>query len=107
MPTVLITGGTGLIGSALTKLLMRKGYDVIIVSRRKKDAHPTALKGGKGGQLSTAYWDVAKQTIDEAAIGRSDYIIHLAGAAVAEKRWTKKRKEEIVSSRVKSGELLV
>ena len=57
--------------------------------------------------ISYAKWNVEKGEIDKAAIAQSDYIIHLAGANVAEKRWTDKRKKEIVESRTKSGELLV
>jgi uncharacterized protein len=99
MATVLITGGTGLIGTALTKALVQKGYQVIILSRSKK------LSTRKN--ISYTVWDVNEQTIDEEAIKRSDYIVHLAGANVGEKRWTTKRKKEIVDSRVDSGKLLV
>ncbi len=100
MATVLLTGGTGLIGRALSSTLLEKGYSVIILSR--KEPGETNNSG-----LSYAQWDINRQTIDEAAIAKTDYIIHLAGAGVAEKRWTQKRKQEILDSRVKSGELLV
>lgn len=100
MATVLITGGTGLIGSALNKALSAKGYEVIILTR-----NPTKEKAA--GKVSYAHWDVEKGTIDATAISKADYIIHLAGANVAEGRWTDKRKKEIVDSRVKSGHLLV
>jgi len=99
MATVVITGGTGLIGTALTNALVQKGYDVIILSRSKQSS------GRKN--ISYAVWNVENQTIEEEAIKRADYIIHLAGANVAEGRWTKKRKKEIIDSRVKSGDLLV
>jgi len=99
--TVLITGGTGLVGKALTKALLAKGYEVIVLSR----AISNSQKPVAG--LSYAQWDINEQTIDAAAVAKADYIIHLAGAGVADKRWSPKRKEEIVNSRVKSGELLV
>jgi uncharacterized protein (TIGR01777 family) len=99
MQTILITGGTGMIGDALTKALTAKKYEVIILSRSKKNSDQP--------NVSFAKWDVEKQTIDADAIKKADHIIHLAGANVAEKRWTKKRKHEIVESRTKSGELLV
>lgn len=99
MATVLITGGTGLIGTALTKALVAKGYDVIILSRSEKKSSQQ--------NISYAAWDVNGQTIDEEAIKKADYIVHLAGANVGEKRWTSKRKREIVDSRVESGKLLV
>jgi uncharacterized protein (TIGR01777 family) len=101
MTTVLITGGTGLIGKALTHALLEKNFKVIILSRQ------TSNRQSAGSNLSYATWDVAGQMIDKEAIGTTDYIIHLAGAGVADKRWTKKRKQEIINSRVKSGELIV
>lgn len=101
METILITGGTGLIGKGLTKVLLEKGYAVIILSRSPGKSIST------NPQLSYAAWDIKRQTIDSAAIEKANYIIHLAGASVAEKRWTDKRKQEILDSRVKSSALLV
>jgi uncharacterized protein (TIGR01777 family) len=59
------------------------------------------------GNISYAQWDINKGTIDNRAIESADYIVHLAGANVADGRWTAKRKREIVESRVLSGQLLV
>jgi uncharacterized protein len=101
MATVLITGGTGLIGQALTKELLSKGYEVIILTRNPNKEKQTA------SQVSYVGWNLAAQTIDEKAIQKADYIVHLAGANVAGGRWTEKRKKEIVESRTKSGQLLV
>ncbi|HWR33808.1 MAG TPA: DUF1731 domain-containing protein [Chitinophagaceae bacterium] len=100
MATVLITGGTGLIGKRLRQALLKKGFSVIILSRQANQQSANA-------NLSYATWNVEQQTIDKVAISKADYIIHLAGAGVADKRWTKKRKQEIVSSRVDSGKLIV
>ncbi len=100
METVLITGGTGMVGKHLTELLVLKGYNVIIVSRSKVMARRHA-------SISYALWNVEEQTIDKDAIERADYIINLAGAGVADKRWTSKRKKEIVESRTNSGKLLL
>ncbi len=102
MPTVLITGGTGTIGRALTELLLQKGYDVIVVTRDAARQRPSATEG-----LTYAAWNISAQTIDSAAIQQADYIVHLAGAGVADKRWTAKRKKEIVDSRTQSSALLV
>ncbi len=101
MTTILITGGTGMIGKALTFALLEKNYKVIILTRQTK------LLSHDPGNVTYGAWDINKQTIDKEAIARADYIIHLAGAGVADKRWTKKRKQEIINSRVKSSELLV
>jgi uncharacterized protein (TIGR01777 family) len=99
MAMVLITGGTGMIGTALTKALVERGYEVTIVTR--------SPAYGSAQNVHYATWNVDKEVIDEKAIQKADYIVHLAGANVGERRWTKKRKKEIVDSRVKSGELLV
>lgn len=100
MPIVLITGGTGLIGNALTKQLVDKGYHVIILSRKKNVTPANAL-------INYTTWDVEKQTIDADAVKQADYIVHLAGASVADKRWSERRKKEIIESRTKSSALLV
>jgi uncharacterized protein (TIGR01777 family) len=99
MATILITGGTGLIGKSLVNALLEKKYEVIIVSR-ENPMHPDP-------RVSYALWDIRAQTIEADALSKADHIIHLAGAGVADKRWSVKRKKEIVDSRVKSGELLV
>ena len=113
--TVLITGGTGLIGKALTKALLEKNYNVIILTRKMRDTG-YGMRDSQSDNLSRipdheshiqyACWNVKEQTIDKDAISKTDYIIHLAGAGVGEKRWTKKRKQEIVDSRVDSGKLI-
>jgi NAD dependent epimerase/dehydratase family enzyme len=80
MQTVLITGGTGMVGQSLTNLLIDKGYKVIVLTRQKKQSSRL--------HFSYAQWDVNKQWIDPAAIAAADFIIHLAGEGVADKRWT-------------------
>jgi uncharacterized protein (TIGR01777 family) len=100
MATVLITGGTGLIGSALTNELLNRSHDVIILTR-------SPGKYSNTSRLNYAKWDIEKQTIDGDAITRADYIIHLAGEAIADKRWTLKRKRQIAESRIKGSALLV
>ena len=102
MQTVLITGGTGMIGKELTQALIERGFAVIVLTRHINDKQRTI-----SDKLSYAVWDVEKQTIDKEAFAKADHIVHLAGASVAEKRWTDKRKQEIVSSRVDSGKLIV
>ncbi len=94
METVLITGASGLIGTRLTELLISKNYHVIHLSRTKNDA------------IETYTWNINEQKIDDRAIEKADYIIHLAGTGIADKRWTKERKQEIIDSRIKSSELL-
>jgi uncharacterized protein len=100
MATVMITGGTGMIGSALTKSLVEKGYQVIILTRNSSGKKKTE-------NLSYSEWDPEKGTYNAQDFASADAIIHLAGANVAEKRWTDERKKEIIDSRVKSGELII
>jgi hypothetical protein len=100
MPVILITGGTGVIGKNLTRHLISKGYEVIIMSRGT-----TRVSQSPG--ISYAKWNVEEGKIDSNAIAKADYIIHLAGANVMAKRWTKKYKQVIVESRTNSSELLV
>ncbi|MCW3463230.1 TIGR01777 family oxidoreductase [Chitinophaga nivalis] len=98
MESVIITGGTGLVGTALTRLLLERGFKVIILTRQPEQNNNPAV--------TYAHWDVNKQTIDVAALQEADYIVHLAGANVAGKRWSNARKQEIRDSRTQSSELL-
>ena len=93
MAKILITGGTGLVGSKLTQLLIDKNHDVVILSRNPK----------KENEFK---WDISEDYIDEKAFNNIDYIIHLAGAGIADERWTDKRKKIIIDSRVKTANLL-
>lgn len=99
-PCVLITGGTGLVGNTLTKALLVKGYEVIILSR--KMVSPDAATPG----LNFACWDPAAGKADLEAFAKADHIINLAGAGVADQRWTAKRKALIRDSRVQGGQLI-
>ena len=100
MHTILITGGTGLVGKALSAHLVSKGHQVIILTR-------TLPKEKKDGAIQFALWNVKKQTIDLQALQSADYIVHLAGAGVVDKKWTDEYKKEILTSRTESSALLV
>jgi hypothetical protein len=93
---VLITGGTGLIGKPLTEALLSKGYKVSHLSRSK----------GNNAQVKTYLWNVEEGKIDAHCIDGVDTIVHLAGAGIADKRWTAKRKKLLINSRVKSINLI-
>ena len=99
MQTVLITGGTGMVGKSLTQHLLNNQYKVIILSRSVQNNQANA-------NLSYALWDVKKQQIDIAAVQAADYIVHLAGAGVVDKKWTDAYKKEIIDSRIDSSKLL-
>ncbi len=103
MATVLITGGTGMIGKALTRALLEKNYKVIILSRDPANEIDSTFPGN----VAYGAWNIDDNYLDPQAITKADYIVHLAGAGIADKRWTAKRKQEIRDSRVKTGQLIV
>lgn len=92
--TILITGGSGLIGSFLTHVLLQKGYIVHHLRRNEAQSRNPAIR--------TFEWDVYRQQIDEKCIDEVDAVVHLAGEGIADKRWTNKRKQQIVESRTES-----
>jgi uncharacterized protein (TIGR01777 family) len=94
--TVLITGGTGMVGKRLTELLLEKGYQVAYLSRRQESIP----------NVKVYRWDVDKNWIDDKALMSADYIVHLAGAGIADAPWTDKRKQEIIHSRTSTIELI-
>lgn len=93
MAKILITGGTGLVGKKLTTMLKENNHEVLILSR-----NPTKENEFK--------WNLSSNYIDEGALLHTDYIIHLAGAGIADERWSIKRKQLIIDSRVASANLL-
>lgn len=95
--TVLIAGGSGLIGTALANHLKLNGYQVKLLGRAKKTS----------SEIETFEWNPLNGTIDQSAFSDTDFIINLAGANVGQGKWTKKRKEELISSRTLSTQLLV
>ena len=99
--TVIITGGTGLIGSRLCQLLHENGYDTIVLTRKKSQD----LVANESSLVS--FWNPEKGIIDENLIGKADYIIHLAGANIGESRWSSKRKQLIQNSRTEPAKLIL
>ncbi len=96
MKNILITGGTGLVGTLLSKMLLDKGYQVAILTRSETQGMP----------YKAYRWSIDKWYIEKPAIEEAQVIVHLAGAGVADKKWTDKRKKLIIRSRVESAKLL-
>jgi uncharacterized protein (TIGR01777 family) len=86
---ILVTGSSGLIGSALVTELGRRGHDVLSAVRREARS------------ASEVRWDPAAETIDGSALAGVDAVVHLAGAGIGDRRWTDAYKREILESRTK------
>jgi uncharacterized protein len=97
MKKILITGGTGGVGTHLTQKLLAKGYEVVMLSR----------KAGMKNGVRLFEWNPQNGTIDISAFDKVNHVIHLAGAGVADHRWTDSYKQEIYNSRIQSTRLLV
>lgn len=97
MKKVLITGASGLIGKKLTTLLLKAGYEVNHLGRSGK----TRQKG-----VNAYKWNIETGEMDAAAFDGVTGVVHLAGANLADSRWTDSRKKELIDSRVKSCELI-
>lgn len=93
MKTVLIAGGSGLIGKKLNQVLSKRGHKVYTLTRTAKHR----------GQI---YWNPAQQTIEGKHLDKVNIIINLTGENIGEKRWTKERKKALRDSRVKTTQFL-
>lgn len=85
---VLVTGSSGLIGSALVSSLRDGGHEVVRLVRRE-------VEGG-----DEAWWDPVRGDVDASAMARADGVVHLAGEGVATRRWSEAQKAKILDSRV-------
>ena len=90
---IVVSGASGLIGSALVPQLAARGHEVTRLVRR-------------AAQRNESQWDPARGVIDAELVGTSDAVIHLSGAGIGDKRWSNSYKREILDSRVKSTKLL-
>jgi hypothetical protein len=100
MPVVLISGGTGLVGTTLTRHLLERNYEVIILTRERN-------RTSENPSIQYSHWDVESGILDEDVIENTDHIIHLAGAGVMDKKWSASYKKIILDSRTKSTELII
>jgi len=103
---VLLSGSHGLIGSALQADLERSGDLVVTLTR--SETGRGAVDSGSG--KATIFWDPARNVIDETAVERTgpfDAVVHLGGAGIGDKRWSRARKQELFDSRIQSTRLLV
>jgi uncharacterized protein len=98
---ILVTGSTGLVGSALTNELQKAGHTVCRLVR--PETRKEAIGGNEGFDVA---WNPATGELGAAAVG-ADAVVNLAGASIADGRWTEERKKELRSSRVDTTRALV
>lgn len=96
MLKILIAGGSGFVGRQLSQMLIQKGYEVAWLTRGKSTQK----------QIKTFNWDIKTGFIDAKALAFADVIVNLAGAGVADKKWTTTYKQELFDSRIKATELI-
>lgn len=85
---VVVTGASGLIGSALVRSLSADGHDVIRLVRREPRA------------ADERQWNPAAGSLDPAVMDAGDAVVHLAGAGIGDRRWTEDYKQTVLRSRV-------
>ena len=99
---IVLAGGSGFIGRALTTALIQGGHSVIVLTRGKPHS---------GGAVQTevrhAQWDGKSGGLWMQQLGGADAVINLSGASLGDGRWTPRRKEQIMSSRVDATTALV
>lgn len=97
---VLVSGGTGLIGSRLVESLVRDGHEAAVLTRS-----PEARQGLPDG-AETVGWDAETLGDWVTELPRADAVVHLAGESIFGVRWTEEKKQRIRASRVESGRLV-
>jgi len=95
--TVLITGASGMIGTALIARLVQKGYHVHALTRKLR---PNTQ------QVTYFIWNVENGIIDQACVEGVSAIIHLAGENIGKKPWSKRVRNQILKSRIDSIDLI-
>ena len=93
MESILIAGGSGFIGAKLKSHLKNKGHKVTILTRSPKNKEDV-------------FWNPKLKEIDTKSISKTTILINLCGENIAKKRWTNKRKKELISSRINTSVFL-
>ncbi|MDY3319045.1 TIGR01777 family oxidoreductase [Riemerella anatipestifer] len=97
---VIISGGTGFVGKHLTEYLLSKGYEIFVLTRRLPPHNPQ-------DNLRYFEWKPQLKTFDKTPFEMADAIINLAGAGIADKRWTTQRKKQLINSRISANETII
>ncbi len=97
---VVMTGATGFIGTSLAEALLKRGDELIILTRSPQFKAPNQPK------LRYVAWNPRDETSIVTEIDGSDAVINLAGEPIVGKRWTPKQKEKILESRVHATQIV-
>lgn len=95
--TVLIAGGSGMIGTRLSEMLVAAGYRVRVLTRKKKPSFP----------FEQIVWNPETNLLEAGVLNDINHIINLSGTGIADKPWTEKRKQEIIESRTRPLKTLI
>lgn len=93
--TIIVTGSSGLLGSALTAALRADGVRVVSLVRQEPQS------------ADEAFWDPARGILDPSALAGAAAVVHLAGAGIGDRRWNDDVRREVVRSRVEGTRTLV
>ncbi|MGM9988755.1 MAG: TIGR01777 family oxidoreductase [Bacillaceae bacterium] len=94
---IVLFGGTGFIGTSIQQFFIKKGYEIIIVTRKPRES--------SHNQLTYLCWD--NMLKEEALLEKTDVWINLAGESINSGRWTKKQKEKIINSRISTTNKII
>ncbi|MEP7118840.1 MAG: TIGR01777 family oxidoreductase [Acidobacteriota bacterium] len=94
---IAVSGGSGFLGRALERVLTQQGHRVSVLTRKARPGHPTDIAWTPNGEVGP--WAQALRGVDA--------IVNLAGAGMADKRWTDERKADLLSSRLRATSSLV
>lgn len=98
---ILLSGGTGFIGTPLQKKLLHAGHEIILLTR-----HPSS-SADEIRDLTSVFWDGKTPLAKTSTFEGIEAVIHLSGEPIMGKRWTEEQKEKLIQSRILSTKLLV
>ncbi len=98
---IIVTGGTGFIGKELVRHLLEANHSIVVLTRRIPE------RMNRINNLRYLHWDGKSDGVWTDEIEGADVIINLAGESIGTKRWSKKQKEKILSSRIDSTKAIV
>jgi len=104
---VVIAGGTGFLGSALSSQLASEGHDLVILTRQPRTSTPAVSRGGASGKVTYSMWHPDGRAGEwSRVLQNADAVVNLSGESIAGRRWTAAQKEKIRTSRLTATQSL-